>query len=137
MFHQIHCLLAIQDGIRNSRPEGGDYEERGDLKHIHHCLNYLRQMILCNANPTLERTMPEFGTHAINPGTERICRDWTRVYEIAESNYQEWKKGKKKVEESPESYQIVRFEVQDSCSRQYFLNQSFEDGKHLVIFAGL
>lgn len=104
MFHQIHCLLAIQDGIRNSRPEGGDYEERGDLKHIHHCLNYLRQMILCNANPTLERTMPEFGTHAINPGTERICRDWTRVYEIAESNYEEWKKGKKKVEESPESY---------------------------------
>lgn len=85
MYHQMHCLVAIQDGIRGHKVDG----------HVHHCLNYLRQMILCDANPTLERAVEEFGTRAIDSRTERVCRDWSKVYALAESNHREWKQRRK------------------------------------------
>lgn len=61
-----------------------------------HCLNYLREMILCDANPALERSIPEFGQKAIDSRTERVCKDWETVYrELEEKHhkYQEWLKG--------------------------------------------
>ncbi len=85
MYHQMHCLVAIQDGIREHKVDS----------HVHHCLNYMREMILCDANPTLERAVEEFGTKAIDSRTERVCRDWTKVYELAELSYLGWKKGRK------------------------------------------
>lgn len=77
MYHQMHCLITIQDAIRKHNADD----------HAHHCLNYMRQMILCDANPTLERTIPEFGPLATELRTERVCRDWSKVWELAEENH--------------------------------------------------
>lgn len=82
MYHQMHCLVSIQEAIRGNTPD----------EHAHHCLNYMRQMILCDANPTLERTLPEFGDRADDLRTERVCRDWSKVWEMLEKNNYDWKK---------------------------------------------
>ncbi|PSR83957.1 hypothetical protein PHLCEN_2v5561 [Hermanssonia centrifuga] len=56
-------------------------------EHVHHCFNYLRQTILCGANPTLEPVVPILGVRSVNAEMPRVCRDWTAVYELVEKNF--------------------------------------------------
>ncbi|KAF8436513.1 hypothetical protein L210DRAFT_3548224 [Boletus edulis BED1] len=58
--------------------------------HVHHCFNYLRQMILCAANTRLNPTnhMHPSGKLASDGiGLTYQCRDWDAVYEAFEANY--------------------------------------------------
>ncbi|OAX33771.1 hypothetical protein K503DRAFT_794403 [Rhizopogon vinicolor AM-OR11-026] len=79
MFHQIHCLqmlrLALIDGPND---------------HNGHCLNYLRQVILCNSDITLDPLRDDLdGTAAATDGlgVTHVCRDWLRVYAYVTENY--------------------------------------------------
>ncbi len=72
--HQIHCLDVIRVAYVTNRTT---------LVHgVEHCLRYLRQMVLCNADTTLEPT--EIGLFNGNwePGASGVgsvhrCKDWT------------------------------------------------------------
>ncbi len=77
MFHQLHCLNRIRQAM----------ETRKFGQHVHHCFNYLRQTILCGANPTLEPVVPILGVRSVNAEVPRVCRDWTAVYELVEKNF--------------------------------------------------
>jgi hypothetical protein len=44
MFHQLHCLRLFQAALTGQNDQG----------HAHHCLNYIRQWSLCQADLTLE-----------------------------------------------------------------------------------
>ncbi|EED80954.1 predicted protein [Postia placenta Mad-698-R] len=77
MFHQLHCLARLREAMNT----------RQSTEHVHHCLNYLRQTILCDANPTLEPVIPILGVRSVNAEVPRLCRDWTAVYRLAEENY--------------------------------------------------
>jgi hypothetical protein len=74
MFHQMHCLQMIRRAI-----------VRGDMgHHIHHCLNFLRQVVLCASDTTLNPLDYVDGTDGL--GVVHICRDWEKVYDFVEKN---------------------------------------------------
>lgn len=85
-FHQLHCLrLFIRDmNARNAN---------ANLDHSHHCLNYLRQSFLCEADTTLEpkEFFTKNATHYYGHPT-RICRDWTVLYDALEDNWRDWRR---------------------------------------------
>ncbi|KAI0933218.1 hypothetical protein AcV7_004750 [Taiwanofungus camphoratus] len=94
MYHQMHCLNSFRkmfNGHRNASRAGHD------SVHALHCLTYLRQMVLCGADVTLE---PAFATHnvdgrqtqaAYGTGVTHECGDWVQVREFVENNYEGWK----------------------------------------------
>ncbi|KAJ7890290.1 hypothetical protein B0H13DRAFT_1626446, partial [Mycena leptocephala] len=58
-----------------------------------HCLNYLRQMILCMLNLTLESPNGLSGSR--NFDTDRhssvhVCKDWKKVYSAMGANWERW-----------------------------------------------
>ncbi|TDL20986.1 hypothetical protein BD410DRAFT_790355 [Rickenella mellea] len=75
MFHQLHYLRYIRNGIVNpSDPSSSIY-------HSHNCLNYIRQSILCNSDLTLEPFDPLDRNFTVDRiGATHVCRDWSAVY---------------------------------------------------------
>ena len=90
MFHQIHCLDSLRKAILGLTHDHRDMEA-GELGHTHHCLNYLRQTILCSADVTLEPETPE-GSQDVGEGlaVTHVCRDWGKVYDFVRRNEAEW-----------------------------------------------
>jgi len=77
LLHQMHCLNEIRLAMNANGPSG----------HVHHCFNYLRQSILCEANPTIEPVVPNVGRRSVYSEVPRVCKDWSKVYELAAQNY--------------------------------------------------
>jgi hypothetical protein len=76
MFHQIHCLQMIRLALIN-----------GPNDHSGHCLNFLRQAILCNSDTTLDPVYINGSMAGSNGlGVTHICRDWSQVYAYIEEN---------------------------------------------------
>ncbi|KAJ6529061.1 hypothetical protein DFH09DRAFT_156562 [Mycena vulgaris] len=76
IYHQLKCL----DIIRR------DYVERsvrktGTAPLTRHCLNYIRQMVLCRGDRRLECVVDPFGEHAVQVRGTQTCRDWSKVYD--------------------------------------------------------
>lgn len=84
MFHQLRCLDTLRHQSLLS------LEER-DNGIIHHCMNYVRQMILCRGDMHAEPFVadgtdrPSVDIH----GTYR-CRDFRAVYAAVEENHRQW-----------------------------------------------
>lgn len=82
MFHELHCLrmlnLAFTPNITS-------------LPHATHCLNYLRQSILCSPDLALEPGDFEESdfevdrTHGVHE-----CKDWVPIYHFVAQNYDMW-----------------------------------------------
>ncbi|KAF7798153.1 hypothetical protein EIP86_009369 [Pleurotus ostreatoroseus] len=99
MYHQMHCLASLREGLVRAQSNGGGGQESGhghghakrDAAHASHCLNYLRQTILCAADLTLE---PEIAPRSGNVGeglaVAHVCRDWGAVHKFTERNWEEW-----------------------------------------------
>ncbi|EGN92253.1 hypothetical protein SERLA73DRAFT_191368 [Serpula lacrymans var. lacrymans S7.3] len=78
LFHQLKCLEIIhREYLDPSLP-------LIPSALLSHCLNYLRQTILCRPNLRLESVTTRSAKSA--QGYEAVCRDWTEVYEEAERN---------------------------------------------------
>ncbi|KAI1794463.1 hypothetical protein LXA43DRAFT_142224 [Ganoderma leucocontextum] len=92
MYHQLHCLGRLQqataedfDSAEPRKLDGGE---------VHHCLNYLRQTLLCAANVRLEPLTRDRGSGALKTdgiGLEHRCRDWTVVRREVEANFEWWR----------------------------------------------
>ena len=75
MFHQMHCLQRIRNAIVHGDPG----------YHTRHCLNLLRQVILCASDITLDPiNIGTDGTDRV--GVVHVCRDWEKVYDLVEKN---------------------------------------------------
>ncbi|KAI0059992.1 hypothetical protein BV25DRAFT_1828412 [Artomyces pyxidatus] len=74
MFHQLHCLGRIRSAISTNA---------GASPEVEHCFNYLRQMMLCQADVALEPVVAdEFAVgDFLNVHT---CKDWSAVYREVE-----------------------------------------------------
>ncbi|KZS97277.1 hypothetical protein SISNIDRAFT_406103 [Sistotremastrum niveocremeum HHB9708] len=77
MFHQLRCL----DLIRR------DYAAGEITQYSDHCLNYLRQSILCLADPRLESVRRSAPPHVVSLAGDYTCKDWTALYDAAESRW--------------------------------------------------
>ncbi|KAJ6474136.1 hypothetical protein C8R45DRAFT_835066, partial [Mycena sanguinolenta] len=78
MLHQMHCLQALRNTI-----------VQGEVNaHTSHCLNYLRQSVLCASDITLETLNQGNATDGL--GFVHVCRDWQKVYDFVEENQWEY-----------------------------------------------
>ena len=89
MFHQLHCLDKMRRAV--VRPPDSEWESW----HTQHCLNYVRQMLLCAANVRVEpvKETPEAEEESLKVdglGLEHRCRDWTILRTEAEANFLRW-----------------------------------------------
>ncbi|KAM5542345.1 hypothetical protein V8D89_003804 [Ganoderma adspersum] len=86
LFHQYHCMRVLRDGLAgNHRPQ--------TATHIGHCLVYLREMILCAPDLTLEPHDPlERDFAAERVGAAHVCEDWRQAYDGSSDNWDEWVK---------------------------------------------
>ncbi|EIN05097.1 hypothetical protein PUNSTDRAFT_74859 [Punctularia strigosozonata HHB-11173 SS5] len=75
MFHQMRCLDIIRE----------DYATRRASPLRMHCLNYLRQSILCMADTRLESIL-QTGNRTVSLSSDYVCRDWTALYAAVEAN---------------------------------------------------
>ena len=78
MFHQLHCVEKMRKAL--DTPD----DPIATITHLQHCMNYIRQMILCGSDTTLEPV----GSEGV--GVTHTCRDWNVVYETIEDNYERW-----------------------------------------------
>ncbi|TFK55501.1 hypothetical protein OE88DRAFT_627480 [Heliocybe sulcata] len=92
LFHQLRCLNIVRDWLTSGRPGGALEEERpkADLPLARHCMNYLRQMVLCRADLTLEPVRSPTGAARTVSEVLHKCHDWAPIYEEAERNYAEY-----------------------------------------------
>jgi len=71
-FHNMHCLRTIFRYVKNNeenRPQQVGYE------HVLHCLDQLRQDIMCNSDDT-PRWAHYDGTPGTGEGQVKMCKDW-------------------------------------------------------------
>jgi hypothetical protein len=76
MWHELHCLRVIY--LLLDDPTDTSF---GGETHLQHCLNYLRQYMLCNADDTLEPG--DYHTEP-TPPFSRQCLGWRGAYEFNE-----------------------------------------------------
>lgn len=77
LYHQVHCLDLIRRAIGN----------QNYTKHVHHCFNYLREAVLCEADTTIEGQVLSLGSGVGSTTAEKMCNDWTQVYMAAKGAY--------------------------------------------------
>lgn len=94
MYHQLHCLNGFR---RLTVAAKNGTMTQHNVEHAVHCLSYLRQLLLCQADTALEparlaTTVSGGKTQAVyGEGTTHRCRDWTQVRSFVENNYELWK----------------------------------------------
>ncbi|KAL5522479.1 hypothetical protein ACEPAG_8495 [Sanghuangporus baumii] len=71
VFHELRCLGLIRDAV--AAQSFGE-----EPKRLHNCFNYLRELILCRADVTLEEVLDE--QHSVNHMFLHVCRDWEALY---------------------------------------------------------
>ncbi|KAF8971920.1 hypothetical protein BDZ97DRAFT_1650644 [Flammula alnicola] len=85
MMHQLKCLDIIRAEIIRDRGE----DDIGPSALTRHCLNYVRQMVMCHGDLELESF--QFASHK-NPIDWRgvyECKDWEAVFNEAKKNQAE------------------------------------------------
>jgi len=74
LFHQLTCLGIIRS----------DYASNRSTSLSQHCLNYLRQSVLCLADTRLEPVRRAKPPNVVILAGDYECKDWTALYEAAE-----------------------------------------------------
>ncbi|KAI0371475.1 hypothetical protein BV20DRAFT_965212 [Pilatotrama ljubarskyi] len=84
MFHQLHCLRVMRGVLAGDR-------RPTTPEHYSHCLVYLRQLILCNPDLTLEPAdVMQHDYDVKQDGSVHVCHDWRPVYDAMADNWKEW-----------------------------------------------
>jgi hypothetical protein len=97
MFHQLHCVVLLQRAISTlsvPHPRGGQEKKptAKEFEHLEHCLDFLRQGIMCAGDLSIEvpkrlhdpTKTPPF--HVDGWGTKHLCRSWPAMMEWIEQN---------------------------------------------------
>lgn len=97
MFHQMECLEKIRMALRRGE-EGKIREKRKDFVIVGggngsagwgHCLDYLRQSVLCGADDTIEISEGnEGGWETFGYGGRRQCRDPKWLFDVTKCGEQ-------------------------------------------------
>lgn len=84
-YHSLHCVFSMSEDFEKPDHWGNPSH------HLIHCLMYMRQMFLCNADTTLEEG--DFMTKNFTLDrtiVTRECRDWESIAEWVDENFREW-----------------------------------------------
>ncbi|KAF2753750.1 hypothetical protein EJ05DRAFT_514692 [Pseudovirgaria hyperparasitica] len=78
VFHQLHCLASIRRVYFDLQTGEGSAIDASTHGHIRHCIDFLRQVVMCNA----DRTKEIYGTDSFE--AQHMCYDWDEVLESTE-----------------------------------------------------
>ncbi|RDX57167.1 hypothetical protein OH76DRAFT_1394946 [Lentinus brumalis] len=87
MFHQMRCLDIIRDVVVSYYLDSSPNARPGKPKLVHHCMNYLRQTVMCRGDLHIETVRAPSGPTVTVSAVTHSCKDWTAVYDAAEENY--------------------------------------------------
>ncbi|KAF9524162.1 hypothetical protein CPB83DRAFT_820499 [Crepidotus variabilis] len=91
MLHQIRCLGIIREILDDFYADDSP-NAKVDRPHLaRHCMNYIRQMVLCNGDLRLENVRAAKGKRLTVPEVTHTCKDWSAVYAAADDNFHELK----------------------------------------------
>ncbi|KAF4615766.1 hypothetical protein D9613_012368 [Agrocybe pediades] len=80
MFHQLRCIGLIRSNldkfVKSNRTMGPGTKTQ-------ECMDYLRQMVLCRSDLTLESARNPRGPHIAVSDITHVCNDWSAVYRAA------------------------------------------------------
>ncbi|OSX65733.1 hypothetical protein POSPLADRAFT_1038358 [Postia placenta MAD-698-R-SB12] len=88
MLHELRCLDIVRDAMVHGLRSGNMTDAQVDLGR--HCLNYLRQMVLCRGDLQLEPFLAPSHYKPIDLYGTYVCRDWGAVYREVEQNQREY-----------------------------------------------
>ncbi|KLO15164.1 hypothetical protein SCHPADRAFT_938889 [Schizopora paradoxa] len=84
MFHELRCLNVIRlELVRPTRFEQPPPNE----PLVTHCLNYIRQTVLCRSDLYVENVKTPIGPHDVDITHVRTCKDWNKVYDAAANRF--------------------------------------------------
>ncbi|KAE9393405.1 hypothetical protein BT96DRAFT_924075 [Gymnopus androsaceus JB14] len=84
VFHQLHCLHYIEVELTSA-------SDMAHWPHVQHCLNMIRQWVICEADVTLEQGFfARRNFTADRWGETYVCRDWEAVYAEMKRNWIEF-----------------------------------------------
>ncbi|KAK0212017.1 hypothetical protein IW262DRAFT_1412950 [Armillaria fumosa] len=84
-WHQLHCLRMMHAALK------ANAASLDDLLHAEHCLNLLRQWVLCHADTSLEPGDFTKRNFKYDLGNQlHVCHDWDTLYVEASRNWHEW-----------------------------------------------
>lgn len=83
MFHQLHCLASIRKALQEASEGKEIGMDEKDNTHWPHCLQFLREAIVCTADGTLEHHPPDpvHGLIISGYGDMRACGSAAKLYE--------------------------------------------------------
>ena len=90
MFHQLHCVEKMRRALDN--PD----DPIATLPHLQHCMNYIREMILCRGDTNLDPYQYPSNIHPVEPHPVRRCLDWNAVYRAVEDSQREYRAWKER-----------------------------------------
>ena len=82
LFHQLRCLNIVRDSLIARRHPPYAEPSRVAI----HCMNYLRQMVMCRADLTLESARHPTGPNTVVSDVTHVCRDWSVIWDEVEGN---------------------------------------------------
>ncbi|KAK0473976.1 hypothetical protein IW261DRAFT_1502586 [Armillaria novae-zelandiae] len=88
-FHNIHCIAQIRAALVDRNDEVATPE------HFSHCLQYLRQTLLCGASDMLEKgDFMERDFTVDRVGSDLVCYDWEQALanlDMERKEFERWK----------------------------------------------
>lgn len=76
-YHNLHCLAKIRTSVFQSQTQMNQSEP---WAHIVHCIDQIRQTIMCNIDTTL---VPMISHKEFKDGHYHVCKDYRDVFEWA------------------------------------------------------
>lgn len=90
VFHQLHCLYNLRKMVYPEYPweTYGESTEHGLHQHTDHCIEYLRQTIMCNSNVNTISWRWNATAETAQPDVRisQSCRDFSKIYDWAASH---------------------------------------------------
>jgi len=87
MFHQLRCINIVRREILQRAKDRIIHRDLPPPSRLsHHCMNYLRQMILCQSDVRLQSCRSDRGSQITVAYVTHTCNDWSAVYDAAEEN---------------------------------------------------
>ncbi|PBK61789.1 hypothetical protein ARMSODRAFT_896249, partial [Armillaria solidipes] len=91
MFHQLQCINVLRRGILETYHS----YPLSDSELVAHCLNYLRQIVICHSDNSLELVTGR--DEQVRPDAY-VCKDWEVIYRAAEQNQRDFEESRRRLD---------------------------------------
>ena len=82
LFHQLRCLNIVRESLMARRHPPYTNPSRLAI----HCMNYIRQMVLCRGDLSMESARHPVGPNTVVSDVTHVCRDWSVIWDEVEGN---------------------------------------------------